>query len=163
MSDSQLPSSQSLSFVEGLYQDFVRDPNSVSPDWRRYFQGLSEGNGFTRNQLLIPTFKAWSVFNPPSQGGNGAGVEEATDAILQERVDQLIRNYRVRGHMIARVDPLNQPRATPPELDPEFYGLTEADMGRRFACESMHSDGTLSLREILERLRSTYCRSIGVQ
>ena len=46
---------------------------------------------------------------------------------------------------------------------PEFYGLTESDMERRFACETMHSEGTLTLREILERLRNTYCRSIGVQ
>jgi 2-oxoglutarate dehydrogenase E1 component len=108
-------------------------------------------------------FKPWSIFNPPGAGGNGAGAEEATGAILQERVDQLIRNYRVRGHMIARLDPLNRARPTPPELDPEFYGLTESDMERRFACETMHSDGGLTLREILERLRNTYCRSIGVQ
>ena len=89
--------------------------------------------------------------------------EEATDAILQERVHQLIRNYRVRGHMAARLDPLGLPRATPPELDPAYYGFTESDMDRRFACEAMCGGGTLPLREILERLRNTYCRSIGVQ
>ncbi len=83
--------------------------------------------------------------------------------MLQERVDQLIRDYRVRGHVAAKVDPLNLPQSTPPELDPEFYGLVEADMNRTFACETMHSDGEMPLREILDRLRSTYCRSIGVQ
>jgi len=65
--------------------------------------------------------------------------------------------------MIARLDPLNIPRPTPPELDPDFYGFTEADMDRRFACETMDGAGGLSLRSILDRLRNTYCRSIGVQ
>jgi 2-oxoglutarate dehydrogenase E1 component len=92
-----------------------------------------------------------------------ATVEEATTAFLQERVDQLIRNYRVRGHMAAQLDPLGIPRATPPELDPGFYGLTEADKDRSFACEAMCDGGTLTLREILDRLRQTYCRTIGVQ
>src|SRR6516165_12268633 len=92
-----------------------------------------------------------------------ASVEEATSAVLQERVDQLVRNYRVRGHMAARLDPLGIPRATPPELDPDFYGFGEADMDRRFACEAMCGGGTLTLREILDRLRNTYCRTIGVQ
>ena len=93
----------------------------------------------------------------------GTAADEATSAILQERVDQLIRNYRVRGHMAAQIDPLGIPRAKPPELDLEYYGLAEADMDRRFSCEAMCGGGTLTLREILERLRNTYCRSIGVQ
>src|SRR5438067_233710 len=66
-------------------------------------------------------------------------------------------------HMAAQLDPLGIPRATPPELDLEFYGLTDADMERRFACEAMCGGGTLPLREILDRLRNTYCRTIGVQ
>lgn len=157
MGDTGLPNSVSLAFVEGVYADYLRDPESVPPDWRRYFDGLAEGNGFSRTQTLKPSF------NPPGAGGNGAAAEEATDAILQERVHQLIRNYRVRGHMAARLDPLDIPRATPPELDPEYYGFAEADLDRRFACETLCAGSTLSLREILDGLRNTYCRSIGVQ
>jgi 2-oxoglutarate dehydrogenase E1 component len=161
MAETKLPSSVSLEFVEGLYADYLRDPQSVSADWRDYFQGL--GNGFPKTQSLTPGFTPWSVFNPPSAHENGAVAEEATTAVLQEKVDQLIRNYRVRGHMAAQLDPLGIPRATPPELDPDFYGLGEADMDRRFACEAMCGGGTLTLREILDRLRNTYCRTIGVQ
>jgi 2-oxoglutarate dehydrogenase E1 component len=163
MAETKLPSTVSLPFVEALYLDYLRDPESVSADWRRYFQGLSEGNGSSKSQTLSPTFKQWSIFNPPGTGGNGVTTQEAADAVLQERVDQLIRNYRVRGHMAARVDPLARPRPTPPELDSEFYGFTETDMDRRFACEAMCKGDTLPLREIIARLRDTYCRSIGVQ
>ncbi|HEY2384606.1 MAG TPA: 2-oxoglutarate dehydrogenase E1 component [Terriglobia bacterium] len=163
MADPKLPNSVGLEFVESLYASYVRDPQSVSPDWRDYFQALSEGNGFSTPPDVTPALKPWSIFNPPSAHGNGAVAEQATTAVLQERVDQLIRNYRVRGHMAAQLDPLGIPRATPPELDPDYYGLTEADMDRHFACEAMCGGGALTLREILDRLRHTYCRTIGVQ
>src|ERR687887_143435 len=130
MAESDLPNSVSLEFLESIYEDFLRDPESVPPDWRNYFQNLSGGNGASRSQSLAPEFKPWSIFDPPS-AGNGADVEEATTAVLQERIDQLIRNYRVRGHMAAQLDPLGIARAKPPELDPEYYGLTDADMDRR--------------------------------
>jgi 2-oxoglutarate dehydrogenase E1 component len=90
-------------------------------------------------------------------------LEEARIVALQDRVDQLIRNYRVRGHIIAQLDPLGRPGPRPPELDPEYYGFTEEDMERQFSCETLHSEGPLPLREIISRLRDTYCRWIGVQ
>src|SRR6266513_162591 len=163
MDQTSLPNSFSLEFLESLYQYYLRDPQSVPSDWRRYFESLSEGNGSSKGQSIAPAFKQWSIFNPPAAGGNGAAAEQATGAVLQERVDQLIRNYRVRGHMAAQLDPLGIVRPTPPELDLGFYGFTEADLERRFACESMCGGGTLTLREIVEHLRNTYCRSIGVQ
>jgi 2-oxoglutarate dehydrogenase E1 component len=163
MAEPKLPNSVSLEFVEALYTDFLRDPDSVPQDWRDYFQGLSGGNGSGTSQRLTPSFKTWSIFNPPAVSGNGAVTEEATTALLQERVDQLIRNYRVRGHMAAQIDPLGIPRPAPVELDLGFYDLTEADMHRRVACESMCGGGTLPIGEIRDRLRNTYCRSIGVQ
>src|SRR5262245_10661446 len=163
MSKEDLPNSVSLEFVEALYEDYLRDPKSVSEEWRTYFQRLSQGNGFTKTERLTPSFKSWSIFNPPALRGNGAVPEEATTAVLQERIDQLIRNYRVRGHMAAQLDPLGIARAAPPELDLGFYSLSAADLNRRFACEAMCGGGTLTLRESLDRLRKTYCRSIVVQ
>src|SRR5262245_46022511 len=163
MDDPELPNSVSLEFLDSLYADFLRDPRSVPTDWRNYFQGLAEGNGGAKNQSLLPSFKQRSIFSAPGVSGNGGGTEEATTALLQERVDQLIRDYRVRGHMAAQIDPLGIPRAVPPELGPEFYELSGNDMNRRFACEAMCGGGTLTLSEILDRLRSTYCRLIGVQ
>src|SRR5437762_6732743 len=139
MARKDFPHSQNLAFIEEIYSDYLKNPSSVSPDWRTYFQSLSV------------------------TGGNGSAVTEKRGDVRQERVDQLIRNYRVRGHMAARLDPLNLSRPAPPELDPEFYGFTAPDMDQRFTCETMRSEGTMPLREILDRLRATYCRTIGVQ
>jgi 2-oxoglutarate dehydrogenase E1 component len=75
----------------------------------------------------------------------------------------LIRLYRVRGHRIAKVDPLGLPQPIPSELQPEFFGFTEADMDQPVQCETFQYEGPLTLRSLLERLRNTYCRSIGVQ
>jgi 2-oxoglutarate dehydrogenase E1 component len=84
-------------------------------------------------------------------------------ALLQDRVDQLIRAFRVRGHMIAHIDPLGMPRPRPRELDLAYYGLTEADLDQPFSTDTIHGAAALPLRKILERLDHTYCRRIGVQ
>ena len=155
----------SLAFVEGLYADYLHEPASVPADWRRYFDQVAQGDRFADRPRLEPGFAPTSVFNPPAlearNGKNGKRPAEA--AVLQERVDMLIRAYRVRGHMVASIDPLGRPRPPQPELDPAFYGLTEEDLDRRFAVRTLHALEAPTLRQILDHLRNTYCRSIAVQ
>ncbi|MGH7199779.1 MAG: 2-oxoglutarate dehydrogenase E1 subunit family protein, partial [Planctomycetaceae bacterium] len=157
--------SQSLAFVEDLYANYLTDPHSVSAEWREHFEGWRQAEPASVQPKLAPTFRRRSLFH----GGNGrtrdgAALLTAPDQpILQERVDQLIRNYRVRGHMVAKVDPLGQQTQQPIELDPAFYGLTEADFHREFSTTSIGGPEVRTLREIIRRLRNTYCRSIGVQ
>src|SRR5262245_60606234 len=103
MSDeNSVPYSLNLPFVEELYDRYAHDPSSLPPDWRSYFQGR---------------FSA-----PDTESPAGA---------LQERVDHLIRNYRVRGHRIAQVDPLGLRSLAAPELDFKSYGFTESDLDHR--------------------------------
>ena len=98
-----------------------------------------------------------------TQAGVAVEALEAQSASLQDKVDQLIRAYRICGHLIAQIDPLGLPRPTPPEIEPAHYGLTEADMGRVFSCQTLDEKGFLTLREIIDKLHNTYCRSIGVE
>lgn len=193
MTDSGSASAMSLEFVEGLYADYLKDPSSVPEDWRSYFQKTLDNDEFTKAPQLGPSFKPRSVFNPgpstfikperpepqlPAVGmarsvaeTNGMGASNAylrdggpTDALaLQDRVDALVRAYRVRGHMVAKIDPLGLPRSAQPELDPAFYDLRPEDMDRVFSSRTIFGAETSTLREILERLSNTYCRSIGVQ
>lgn len=187
------PSTLSLLFAEGLYTDYLRDPSSVPPDWRAYFDSLAQDGAFNKKPKLGPGFRAASVFNPPASNGNNghaatngqnghaavsatngtnghvngngaalaSGVSDA--AVRQDRVDALVRAYRVRGHMIAKIDPLGLPRPTQAELDPEFYDLSGYDLDRKFSSRTIFGAQVLTLREILTRLRNTYTRSIGVQ
>jgi len=134
--DNALPYSLNLPFVEQLYEQYLQNPSSVPADWRTYFQAT-----------------------PPS----GANHDGQTASALQERVDRLIRNYRVRGHRIAEVDPLGLRRLTAPELDFASYGFSERDLDREFSCGTLCQQSSVTLREIVQRLRATYCRTIGVQ
>jgi len=89
----------------------------------------------------------------------------ATDDFVekQARVQQLINAYRVRGHLIAHLDPLVDEPKNHPELDPAYYGLTVWDLDREFLFTSKDGYTKATLREILDILYSTYCGSIGVE
>jgi 2-oxoglutarate dehydrogenase E1 component len=157
--------SHSLAFVEELYSAWLADPRSVSADWQHLFQG-EHANGATR---VGPSFHPASLFNPPGASpgaGRAPATAEVAAAELQDRLRQLVHAHRVRGHLIARLDPLDMPRPPCPELEPAFHGLTESDLERSVASPFGHGvghGGQLTVRAVLERLRNTYCRSIGVQ
>ena len=154
---------QSLSnvgFVEELYERYLSAPESVAPEWRNFFAdgGLAELD--SANRAFGPTVKSHSIFSPAARAA-----EVRTATALQDRIDQLVRAFRFRGHHIARLDPLGQERPVPPELDPAFYGFTEADMDREFSVEGVgpKDQPRMKLRALLSNLRNTYSRSIGVE
>jgi 2-oxoglutarate dehydrogenase E1 component len=82
----------------------------------------------------------------------------------QDRVDQLIRAYRVRGHLQANLDPLGlADKKAYTELDPSFYGFDEKDLDLVFSSSTIPGPTARTLREIIDHLRKTYCGEIGVQ
>ena len=106
-----------------------------------------------------------ALLEKPAPAAEGAGLEAlraaATDSI---RALQLIRSYRVRGHLEADLDPLGlKPILPHAELDPKTYGFTEADMDRPIFVGHVMNLGTATLRQILAQLRATYCGKIGVE
>jgi 2-oxoglutarate dehydrogenase E1 component len=159
------PGAANLAFVESLYEDYLRDPAAVPPDWRDYFARMAEKEYRFPKPRFGPSFQPASIFNSPapSRGAETGRFADRELAAVQERVYLLTRLHRVRGHRIARVDPLGLPRPVPPELKPEFFGLTDADMDVPVYSETFEYDGHLTLGKLLEKLRNTYCRSIGVQ
>jgi 2-oxoglutarate dehydrogenase E1 component len=153
-----------LPFVEELYTEFARDPASIDPEWRAYFAGLKNGEPAPAPAAAPPPRSA-----PKRQGSASSAklisqkTEAAKAVALQNRVIQLVRNYRVRGHNIAALDPLGLPRPVPPELETSFYGFSDEELDSVIPGEPMQCAGPLTVREILQRLQDTYCRSIGVQ
>lgn len=177
-SNNTAPNLLSHGFLEALYAEYLRDPQSVSENYRNYFASIALDADFAAKPANGPSFRASSLFNPQGSAGPIAGMDrralgassraEMGNGVLeiaarQDSVDALIRAYRVRGHMIAKIDPLGLPRPEQPELDPEFYDLRPDDLDRKFSSRTIFGAKTLTLREILTRLRNTYCRSIGVQ
>ncbi len=169
-----ITASTNLDYVEQLYNDYLLDPNSVDPTWRAEFDQWHRLTGGDQPLRIRPSFTPRSIFSPrPSGNGNGHAPsrgaappdetrEEALSS-LQHRVDQLVRNFRVRGHIAAQLDPLGGPPADVPEISPAYYGFTEADMDRPFTTNIVPGKNRQTLREIIQHLRNTYCRYIGVQ
>ncbi|HJS57620.1 MAG TPA: multifunctional oxoglutarate decarboxylase/oxoglutarate dehydrogenase thiamine pyrophosphate-binding subunit/dihydrolipoyllysine-residue succinyltransferase subunit [Vicinamibacteria bacterium] len=102
----------------------------------------------------------WEIDAAPGIGGPAGGREEIEK---QARVLQLIHNYRVRGHLVSDLDPLDSKRAPHKDLDPATYGLTMWDLDREFITNGLSGRDRATLREILETLRETYCGTLGIE
>jgi 2-oxoglutarate dehydrogenase E1 component len=159
-----LPNTSNISFVEELYAEYLQSPERVPERWRRYFRTVADGKQKEEGIRFGPSFRPASIFNPPAAGGDGTALAERREAgALQDRLDQMVRAYRVRGHMVARLDPLGRPRPEQPELDPSHYGFIETDLDRQFSSRTMGGPAVRTLRQVIQTLRNTYCRYIGVQ
>lgn len=127
-------------YLDDAYERYLRDPASVSPEMRAFFQGFElarAGEGPGRPQ--------------PTGGG---GVASAFQAV----VDSLIEVYREHGHVVAKLDPFGRERPRPEFLKPEFHGIGEADMGRVADIATIRGLGsTATVGEVLEFLERTYC------
>ncbi len=102
----------------------------------------------------------WEIDTAPGIGGPTGAREEIEK---QARVLQLIHAYRVRGHLVSDLDPLDSKRVPHKDLDPATYGLTLWDLDREFITNGLSGKDRATLREILEVLRDTYCGTIGVE
>ncbi len=163
--------SYSLDYIDDLYVQYIQDPTSVSEGWRKYFEEFS----LASQSLLNPRDGNGRLLTAEEHGTVALAGDEPTEharsirdealwlAEMQDRVDNLVREYRVRGHLMAKLDPLKRPRPGNPELSPEAYGLSEADLTRPFSCENLQYVNGRTLGDILTKLRNTYCRSIGAQ
>ena len=106
---------------------------------------------------------SFSLDTTPQMSGGGNGKEEMDLIRKQASVMQLIRACRVRAHLQADVNPLGYKWSHHPELDPAKYGLTIWDLDREFITGGLGGDDVLPLREILDILRQTYSRKVGIE
>ncbi len=160
----QVPNTDSLAFVEALFADYAQNPAAVPPEWQRVFDDWKTQAGGLPKRFNGPSFKPASLFNPGGPGPSGTVLRQTVRVDShQDRVDQLVRAYRVRGHLIARLDPLGRHLPFRPELKPKYYGFTKEDLNRPFSSRTIQGPNVRTLRQILRLLRTTYCRSIGVQ
>ncbi len=155
----------SLAYIEQLYASYQRDPESVPTEWKEYFATSSNGNGTNGTVQLGPSFSSRSVFNPVESGGRAQAATpmDAQTSSVAERLHRLIHNHRVRGHIIAAINPLGPRESRPPELELDYYHFTPSELNLLVNLPELHFDTPLTVREIYQRFRNTYCRSIGVQ
>src|SRR5437763_7132756 len=155
-------------FIEDLYEKYLANPQSVADAWRDYFDRLQVLPG--SNVKDIARAPVEESFVQRSNRGQRAGAARTlpTEPVAPERLQVaallLVTAYRISGSRWATVDPLKRmPRPSPPELEPGFYDLTEADLDQTVNAGSYVGLDRTSLRNLLQALRDTYCRNIGYE
>ena len=149
-------------FIEALYDRYLEDPNAVEQRWRVYFdelQRLDDGAPDVSHTPIQEHLAQLARQHRPGTGANQPQLSEKQYAVLQ-----LISAYRFQGARYANVDPLNRhEKPQIPELVPAFYGLSDADMETVFGTGSLIGPREMKLKDILQMLRDTYCRTIGIE
>lgn len=158
-------------YVEDLYEQYLSNPALVSEQWRQYFDNMqnvpaSNGAADLRDVAHAPVVESFAQrakqnkFLAAQSANNNLG-----QAKKQVSVQSLIAAYRFLGARWAQVDPLKrQERPLIPELDPAFYGLTEADLDEQYSASNTYFGAeNMSLRDILQALRATYCGTLGAE
>ncbi len=158
-------------YVEEMYEQYLNNPNSVPEQWRAYFDNMqnlpaSNGQVETSDVAHAPVIESFAqrakqnkflAFQAANSGAGGGKQQVA--------VQSLIAAYRFLGSRWSNLDPLKRhDRPEIPELDPAFYGFTEADMDTRYSVNNTYfGEDEMTLRDLIHALRVTYCANLGAE
>ena len=132
---------QEIAAIEGFYQEYLQNPESLDESWRLFFKGF---------ELAQKNFK--------SSSGQDPALMDKEFAILN-----LIHGYRQRGHLFTKTNPVRARRKYLPTLDFENFGLEQADLEQTFQAGNSIGIGPAKLKNIIAHMEATYCESIGVE
>jgi 2-oxoglutarate dehydrogenase E1 component len=176
-------------YIEQLHANYVENPASVDESWVAFFDGLddnradvtkeAEGASWARadwppvpNDDLTAALDGQWAKDPETAiktKASSVGMTLMDDQIQRAVLDSIralmiIRAYRIRGHLAANLDPLGLKKSEPhPELDPKFYGFNEADMDRPIFLDNVLGMQLASMRQVIAKLRKTYCGTFALQ
>ena len=156
MKDFQFITNSHPAYIENLYQDFVKNPDSIDEDMRMFFEGFDfavssdtkpvNGNAIVNNTTAI-----------------NASTAAAIDWMSEIRVYRIILGYRNKGHLLADTNPIRPRKNRGANIELSFYGLTEADLDKTFNVGSLIGLGATTLRNIVAHLEKCYATHIGIE
>ena len=181
-------------YLEQMYARYANDPNAVDEAWQSFFRQLGDDDVSVKKEAAGPSWArndwppqpnddltaALDGMWPATAETQDAGkkikakaaeqnVEVSEDAVKRAVLDSiralmLIRAYRIRGHLVADLDPLGMRNKTPhPELDPKSYGFTDSDMDRPIFIDNVLGLQIASMRQIVDIVKRTYCGTFALQ
>ena len=154
-------------YIEELYEAYLSDPDSVSPEWQGYFRELAALPGAVERDVAHRPIQE-SFANLAKRHNIAAAAGAIDENLLQKQIAvlRLISAYRIQGSGAAKLDPLGLKAPRNVEgLQPETHGLTNADMAVQFSLGEGDFGGAtkLTLADIISKLKQTYCEHIGVE
>ncbi len=151
MKDFQYITNSHPGYIEGLYKDFVKDPNTVDLEMRKFFEGfdfaVSNGGASVNGNATA----------------NGATTATGVDWMNEIRAYRLILRYRNKGHLLADTNPIRKRKDRGANLEPSSFGFTEADMDKTFHAGELIGLGKTTLRNIIVHLNKCYTGHLGVE
>ena len=154
-------------YVEEMYENYLTNPGSVPDSWRSYFDALQHVNAVDGSQAKdVAHLPVVNAFAERAKAGGTRVVMASNDLEMGRKrtaAQQLIAAYRNVGQRWANLDPLQRTeRPNIPELEPSFYGFSDADQETIFdTSNTFFGRDRMSLRELINALRDTYCGTLG--
>jgi len=171
-------SKSNSSFIEEMYLRFIEKDPTLPESWKDYFKSLDEDLTSVAKEIEGPTWqpnrKEININNEEYKKEFGKTVESLSSDINDQNSEQskidtikaiaLIRAYRIRGHLIANLDPLGMmERKYLHELHPADHGFKKEDYDKKIFLHSYLDKGYASINELISFLKRIYCSSIGVE
>ncbi|AJE21264.1 2-oxoglutarate dehydrogenase E1 component [Azotobacter chroococcum] len=154
-------------YVEELYELYLHDPNAVPEEWRTYFEKLPADAGISTDVPHAPVRDQFVLLAKNQRRAQPVATSSVSTEHEKKQVEvlRLIQAYRTRGHQASQLDPLGLwERTAPSDLSITHYGLTNADLDTTFRTGELYiGKEEATLREILQALQETYCRTIGAE
>mgnify|MGYP001026361942 CR=1 FL=1 len=137
------------SFIENLYNEFLKDPNSIDPDLKKFFEGFDFA--VSNNSAVTST--------PNTASTNTDSIDWGREL----KIYRLILGYRNKGHLLSTTNPIRPRKDRGANLELSFFGLTENDLDQTFQAGNLIGLGTTTLRNILAYLQKIYASEVGIE
>ncbi|MDB5223942.1 MAG: 2-oxoglutarate dehydrogenase component [Chitinophagaceae bacterium] len=148
-------------YIENLYEDYVKNPETIDPDMRKFFEGFdfAVNSGITNIKGSNGTALAETVAAKSEVSPGDASISWKKEL----GVYRMILGYRNKGHLVAKTNPIRQRKDRGANLDPAFFGFTEEDMDKNFQAGNLIGLGTTTLRNIIAHLQKCYADHVGIE
>ncbi|HUR65762.1 MAG TPA: 2-oxoglutarate dehydrogenase E1 component [Chitinophagaceae bacterium] len=164
MKDFSYITNSSPAFIENLYQEFVKDPHSVDPDMRKFFEGFDFAVTNATSNGKSPTAKESIPISTTAPVSVSVDADVIDIGWMRELgAYRLILGYRNKGHLLAKTNPIRTRKDRGANIELSFYGFTDADLDKKFQVGNLLGLGATSLRNILHHLEQCYAGHTGFE
>jgi 2-oxoglutarate dehydrogenase E1 component len=163
MKDVQYITNSSPAFIESLYQDFVKNPQSVDPEFKKFFEGFDFAIANARNGGSQVGAVGTQTGTAAVPGTAALRTADGVDWKKELGAYRLILGYRNKGHLVAKTNPIRPRKDRGANLDIGFFGFTEEDLDKDFFAGNLIGLGTTTLRNILSHLQQCYAYHTGIE
>jgi 2-oxoglutarate dehydrogenase E1 component len=155
MKDFSYITNSSPEFIENLYKEFLKNPDSTEPEFRKFFEGFD----------FAVANKATNGFAAKTETVTGVSAVPAADIdwMREIRIYRLILGYRNKGHLLAKTNPIRPRKDRGANLDLSFFGLAEEDLNKTFYAGNLIGLGLATLKDIIAKLQKWYAGHVGIE